>query len=71
MVEFDCGDCGTPLVVVASTLRDTIVLDEFEPAPRGPYPTLFLTCPSCGSAWEQGADGELAKRHKRVDGPRA
>ena len=69
MVEFDCGDCGTTLVVVPSKLRDPIALDEYEPAPRGPYPTLFLTCPSCGCAWEQGADGALTKRRKRLDGP--
>ena len=42
MVEFDCGDCGKPLVTVASTATDS-----------GPYPTAFLTCPDCGSAWEQ------------------
>jgi hypothetical protein len=70
VVEFDCGDCGIPLVVVASSLRDSVVLDEYEPAPRGPYPTLFLTCPTCGCAWEQGADGVLTERRKRLDGPR-
>ena len=69
MVEFDCGDCGSALIAVASTNRGSPVADEYEPAPRGPYPTLFLTCPDCGAAWEQGADGTLTKRRKRVDVP--
>jgi len=58
MVEFDCGECGNPLVTVASTVRGF-----------GPYPTTFLTCPGCGSAWEQGGDGVLTKKRKRVDLP--
>jgi hypothetical protein len=58
MVEFDCGDCGKPLVTVVSTVSEV-----------GPYPTAFLTCPGCGSAWEQGPDGVLSKKRKRVDLP--
>jgi hypothetical protein len=58
MVEFDCGECGTPLVTVVSSTSDA-----------GPYPVAFLTCPGCGSAWEQATDGVLARKRTRVDRP--
>jgi hypothetical protein len=58
MAELDCGDCTEPLVSIVSTAPDT-----------GPYPTAFLSCPACGSAWEQGSDGELTKKRTRVDPP--
>jgi hypothetical protein len=56
MIEFGCGDCGTPLVAIASTIGDA-----------GPYPTVFLSCRKCGAAWEPGSVGPVTKRrHHRV-----
>jgi hypothetical protein len=56
MVEFDCGDCGTKLAAVASTLTPD------GRSAGGTYPTLFLTCPDCGAAWEQDDRGRLLKK---------
>ena len=55
VVEFDCGECGTKLEEVTSTAGDS-----------DPYPTVWLTCPNCGAAWEQDADGVLTKRRKSL-----
>jgi hypothetical protein len=51
VVEIDCGDCGTKLVAVASTETT-----------GGPYPSLWLTCPECGAAWQQEGTGDLIRR---------
>jgi len=55
IVEIDCGECGTTLSAVASTVEDT-----------SPYRSAFLACPRCGAAWQQVADGSLTKRRARV-----
>jgi hypothetical protein len=55
MIEFGCGECGTALVAIASTIGDS-----------GPYPTAFLSCRRCGAAWEQGSNGSLVKRRDRL-----
>jgi hypothetical protein len=55
MVEFACGECGTTLVAITSRITE-----------HGLYPTEFLSCQTCGAAWEQGPTGVLVKSRDRL-----
>ncbi|MGZ4688162.1 MAG: hypothetical protein ACXVJW_04025 [Acidimicrobiia bacterium] len=55
MGERDCGDCGTALIGVGSTVGSA-----------RQRPIVFLTCSRCGCAWEQGAGDHLVKRRDRL-----
>jgi hypothetical protein len=67
MVQFDCRHCGTTLVAVASTEHDPRRTADTERMTNSPYPALFLTCPKCGSAWEQDPNGALLQIREPVE----
>jgi hypothetical protein len=60
MIEIDCATCERRLEPTASPLMNRLPLR----GPVGPYPSQLLTCPTCGAAWEQRANGSLYHRER-------
>ncbi len=63
MVEFDCGECGVRLLPVRATSGHGLTAGRRKPA----YQWAWLTCPSCGAAWEQDVTGAVTKQRERLD----